>query len=61
MQPYQIAEADAPLAGHLWVFVAFDWGEEVDLDQAGRVGQGEQLELSRRPRTPSSFAYKPPR
>ncbi len=49
-----------PLAGHLWVFVAFDWGEEVDLDHASRLAHGEALELSRRPRTPPSFAYKPP-
>ena len=51
---------DEPLLGHLWVFVAFDWGEEVDLEHARRLAPGEALDLSRRPRTPSSFAYKPP-
>jgi hypothetical protein len=60
MQPYPIAEPEAPLAGHLWVFVAFDWGDEVDLDHALRLASGEELAFSRRPRTPSSFAYKPP-
>jgi hypothetical protein len=60
MQPYHITEPEAPLAGHLWVFVAFDWGEEVDLDRARSLASGEELAFSRRPRTPSSFAYKPP-
>src|SRR5260370_428325 len=60
MQPYHTADPAGPLAGHLWVFVAFDWGEEVDLDHARRLASGEELEFSRRPRTPSSFAYKPP-
>jgi hypothetical protein len=60
MQPQDQPEAAAPLNGHLWVFVAFDWGEEVDLDQARHLAGGAALELSRRPRTPSSFAYKPP-
>ena len=51
--------AQLPLAGHLWVFVAFDWGEDVDLSHARRLAQGQALELIRRPRTPSSFTYKP--
>src|SRR5262245_8816329 len=51
---------DVPLlSGHLWVFIAFDWGDEVDFDRARQLAPGATLELSRRPRTPSSFAYRP--
>jgi hypothetical protein len=51
---------DVPLlTGHLWVFVAFDWGDELDFTRARQFAPGAALELSRRPRTPSSFAYKP--
>jgi hypothetical protein len=42
------------------VYVAFDWGEEIDLEHSGRLAQGAVIDLSRRPRTPSSFTYKPP-
>jgi hypothetical protein len=49
-----------PIKGRLWVFVAFDWGEEINLDHARRLAPAEVLELPRRPRTPSSFAYNPP-
>jgi hypothetical protein len=48
-----------PLAGSLHLFVAFDWGEEIDLDHARRLAPGAVIDLPRRPRTPSSFAYKP--
>jgi hypothetical protein len=48
------------LGGRLHVYVAFDWGDEIDLEQAGRLAPGQALALSRRPRTPSSFTYKPP-
>ena len=48
------------LAGWLYLYVAFDWGEEVNLDHAGRLAPGAVLDLSRRPRTPTSIAYKPP-
>jgi hypothetical protein len=48
------------LGGILHVYVAFDWGEEIDLEHAGRLAPGAALDLSRRPRTPSSFAYRPP-
>ena len=60
-----MASSDAPpdaaaLAGLLYFFVALDWGDEVDLQHAGRLAPGEALDLSRRPRTPTSIAYKPP-
>ena len=35
-----LAEA---VAGTLHVFVAFDWGEEIDLDQARRLVPAEAL------------------
>src|SRR6516162_10240051 len=60
MEPEAQSDPVAPLAGHLWVFVAFDWGDEVNLEQAKRLAAGESLQLLSRPRTPSSFAYKPP-
>jgi hypothetical protein len=50
----------AVLSGRLHVYVAFDWGDEIDLERAGRLAPGAALALSRRPRTPSSFTYKPP-
>jgi hypothetical protein len=49
-----------PVAGVLQVYVAFDWGDEIDLEQAGRMVPGEVLSLSRRPRTPTSIGFKPP-
>ena len=49
-----------PLTGALYLYVAFDWGEEVKLDHAGRLAPGAVLDLSRRPRTPTSIAYRPP-
>src|ERR1700730_9267322 len=48
------------LTGTLHVFVAFDWGEEVDLDRARSLVPAEFHELPRRRRTPSSIAYRPP-
>lgn len=56
---------DAPnpepvLAGALHVFVAFDWGDEVDLERVRRLAPAEVQSLPRRPRTPSSIAYRPP-
>jgi hypothetical protein len=49
-----------PLAGCVHLFVAFDWGEEIDLEQARRLGSGVVMDLPRRPRTPLSIGYKPP-
>jgi hypothetical protein len=47
------------LKGTLHIFVAFDWGEEVDLDHARRLLPAELQDLARRRRTPSSVAYRP--
>src|SRR5262249_34675709 len=53
-------DATTPLPAHLHVFVAFDWGDEVDLERAAQLAPGEFVSLVRRPRTPSSITYKPP-
>ncbi len=58
-QPENIPDADV-LAGRLNVYVAFDWGDEIDLEQARRQGAGVVLSMLRRPRTPASIAYRPP-
>jgi hypothetical protein len=52
-------DATTTLPGHLHIFVAFDWGDEIDLDLAGQLAGGEYVALSRRPRTPSSITYRP--
>jgi hypothetical protein len=61
-QPAPVASPDqpTPLAGTLHVYVAFDWGEEVDLDRAHSLVPAEVHILPRRRRTPSSIAYRPP-
>lgn len=48
------------LTGRLHVYVAFDWGDEIDLDLARKQGAGVVLDMLRRPRTPHSIAYRPP-
>src|SRR5439155_24245544 len=48
------------LTGRLHVYVAFDWGDEIDLDLARKQGAGVVLDMMRRPRTPASIAYRPP-
>src|SRR3954469_8958333 len=52
-------DEQAPLRGKLHVFVAFDWGDEIDLDEARRLLPAETQELARRKRTPSSITYRP--
>jgi hypothetical protein len=49
-----------PLGGNLHVYVAFDWGEEMDLERARNLVPAEVHALPRRRRTPSSIAYRPP-
>jgi hypothetical protein len=58
-QPQTTPDAEV-LAGRLDVFVAFDWGDEIDLERARRQGAGVVLDMLRRPRTPASIAYRPP-
>jgi hypothetical protein len=50
----------APLAGILHAYVAYDWGEELDLERARALVPAEVLGLPRRRRTPSSIGYRPP-
>jgi hypothetical protein len=48
-----------PLAGTLHAFVAFDWGDEVDLERAQLLVPAERPALPRRRRTPPSIGYRP--
>ncbi len=57
------AEALAPLAtvrGVLHVYVAFDWGDAIRLEQVRQLVAARAQELPRRRRTPPSFFYRPP-
>ena len=47
------------LAGTLHIIVVFDWGDEILLDVASKLVFAEATPLARRPRTPSSIAYRP--
>ncbi len=51
--------ADARLTGTVHIFVAFDWGDEVDLEATRTLLNAQRKELPRRRRTPSSFNYTP--
>lgn len=57
-----VAEALLPLTvihGVLHVYVAFDWGDEIRLDQVRHLVPARVQELPRRRRTPPSFFYRP--
>jgi hypothetical protein len=45
--------------GTLHLFVAFDWGDEIDLDHVRRLVPAELHALPRRLRTPASITYRP--
>jgi hypothetical protein len=49
----------AQLQGALYITLAFDWGDEVDLDHAQRLLHASPEILPRRSRTPSSIEYRP--
>jgi hypothetical protein len=53
-------DPSAVVSGTVHIYVAFDWGDEVDLEAARRLLTGEPQALARRRRTPSSFGYSPP-
>jgi hypothetical protein len=53
-------DASTLLTGTLHVHVAFDWGDEVDLEGARALVPAETHVLPRRRRTPPSVAYRPP-
>lgn len=48
------------LSGSLHVYVAFDWGDEVNLDAARRIAPADLHAFPRKSRTPSSIGYQPP-
>jgi hypothetical protein len=50
----------ATITGTLHIYVAFDWGEEVDLERARSLVPAQTHVLPRRRRTPTSIAYRPP-
>ncbi len=47
------------VSGVLHGFVAFDWGDEIDLDHARRLVPSEPGTLARRRRTPDSIRFRP--
>lgn len=47
------------LRATLHCFVAFDWGDEIDLELARRFAPSELHALPRKPRTPPSIQYRP--
>src|SRR5438552_2878418 len=52
---------DSLIAGTLHIFIAFDWGDEIDLEEARkRTSASGPKELTRRRRTPQSMAFRPP-
>src|SRR5436189_118564 len=51
---------DKSAAAAIVLLVAFDCGEEVDLEKARQLAPGAVRALPRRRRTPSSFHYRPP-
>src|SRR3954452_22813082 len=59
-QPEPTPDHETAVGGTLHVYVAFDWGDEIDLDHARRLVPSELRDLSRRRRTPTSIAYRPP-
>jgi hypothetical protein len=58
--PPDTLTAEPVITGTLHVYIAFDWGDEVDLERARQLAPAELQSLPRRPRTPSSIAYRPP-
>jgi hypothetical protein len=58
--PTNSLDSQCPLAGTLHLAVAFDWGDEIDLEHARRLAPGRFRPLARRPRTPPSIAFRPP-
>ena len=52
--------ANTTLNGTLHIYVAFDWGEEIDPERSPPARPAVELHsLPRKPRTPSSIAYRP--
>jgi len=58
--PHDAPGPETILSGTLHLYVAFDWGDEVDLERARQLVPAEVHDLPRRRRTPPSIAYRPP-
>jgi hypothetical protein len=59
-KPTLTADGAVPmLSGTLHIYVAFDWGDEVDLERARSLVTAEARDVARRRRTPSSIGYRP--
>lgn len=54
------AEATPQFSGLLHCFVAFDWGEEVNLSNARQLVPAQVHDLPRKSRTPASITYQSP-
>lgn len=54
-----LPDETSPLRGALYVNVAFDWGDEIDLRHAALLAPAQEQDLDRRPRTPTSIGYRP--
>jgi hypothetical protein len=52
-------DSSALFPGILHIYVAFDWGEEIDLERARRLVPAETVQFPRRRRTPPSIVYRP--
>lgn len=52
-------DLETVVSGRLHCVVAFDWGEEVQLEQAAELVPAELQSLPRRRRTPTTIAYRP--
>lgn len=50
---------DGIVTGELHIFIAFDWGDEIDVEQARRLVPSSFVALARRRRTPPSFSFDP--
>jgi hypothetical protein len=59
MSPGSELATPPSLRGILHICVAFDWGDEIALDQVRRLVSASAQELPRRRRTPPSFSYRP--
>lgn len=52
-------DSQCQLAGRLHMFLAFDLGDEVDLDRVSQLVAAQKHVLPRRIRTPTTIAYRP--
>ncbi|HEX3871978.1 MAG TPA: hypothetical protein VHV77_16145 [Pirellulales bacterium] len=59
MHATDTAELPSIVSAALHIFVAFDWGDEIDLAKAAALAPAELKTLARRSRTPASVAYRP--